>query len=195
MCGLAALKPWGQRKCRCVGRGTGWAAVSVGQGQAVKTWVLAGRGLVLLSWCHCCWWEQWWDLVASLHCPRCSACHYRGVVVACLLLSRSAAEVEKFPVTLPLCSLTYIRRLEASLRFLFCSWYYHKSYSCFLGVMFCGLWRALAPVLRMPSKQFVCVFKWWHVVSNQGCGERPDKTKWGGGRAGKQHFADLALQI
>lgn len=28
-------------------------------------------------------------------------------------------------------------------------------------------------MLQMPSKQFACVFKWWHMVSNQGRGEDP----------------------
>lgn len=72
--------------------------------------------------------------------------------------------------------LPYIHRLKTSLRPFSCSWYDCKPFSCSLEVMFCGLWRAFSPVLQMPSEQFVCFFKRWHMESDQCCGEKPDGT-------------------
>lgn len=67
-------------------------------------------------------------------------------------------------------------RLKTSLQPFSYSWYDCKPFSLFLEVMFCGLWRTLSLVLQMPSKQLVCLFKWWHMESDQCCGERPDGT-------------------
>lgn len=79
---------------------------------------------------------------------------------------------------LSLHSLIYIHRLETSLGPFFCSWYVCRSFSCSLEKpsMFCGLWKALAPVLQMPSKHFLCFFKWWHMECDWCYGQNPNGT-------------------
>lgn len=106
---------------------------------------------------------QWRGPHGPLASPRCSTSPSLSAVVACLLLSRSTAEVEKFPV-LPLSTPLYTSTdLKLPLGLLFCSWYDCRSFSCFLEVVFCGLWRALLCCRCFQSS--LCVSSsgstWW----------------------------------
>lgn len=125
--------------------------------------------------------------------PCCSTCHSHGVVVACLLLSRSAAEVGKFPVTplsAPSCT-SADPRLPSGFSFV-------AGITTSLSVVSWGSYSVGFGGLSCAADAFKAVCVCLQVVAHgeqPGPWRRPNKTNWGEGKAGKQHFADLSLQI